>query len=272
MNKWILSLVTSLSALAVNSQNELVFEGTYQGTNLYVQNPFSSSGVGFCVADVKINNKQSIDEINSSAFEIDFSSYQIKKGESVVVKIEYKDGCAPRVLNPEVLRSASTFEVKSIKVENNGVLTWTTSDESGSLPFIIEQFRWNKWIKVGEVKGKGTAGDHTYTFQTKPHSGANKFRVKQVDYTKKPRESKEARLLKSPVEEVFIANENLLKIDDKVRFKDASGAPAETMFEITDQFGSLVRKGFGKEVDIKSLNKGVYYVSYDNKIEMIEKK
>lgn len=272
MNKWILTLVTSLNVLVATAQNELVFEGTFQGTNLYIQNPFSTNGVGFCVADVKINNQTSIDEINSSAFEIDFSSYQIKKGESVVVKIEYKDGCAPRVLNPEVLRAASTFDLKNIKVENNGVLSWTTSDESGSLPYIVEQFRWNKWIKVGEVKGKGTSGEHTYTFQTKPHSGPNKFRVKQVDYTKKPRESKEAKLLRSPVAEVFIANENLLKIDDKVRFKDASGNPTETMYEITDQFGSLVRKGSGKEVDIKSLNKGVYYVSYDNKIEMIEKK
>ena len=103
----ILSLVLILTTGALANQ-EMVLEGTYQGENLYVQNPFASSGVGFCVTNVLINGQQSIDEINSSAFEIDFSSYQLSKGASVKVKIEYKDDCTPRVLNPEVLKPSST--------------------------------------------------------------------------------------------------------------------------------------------------------------------
>ena len=75
------------------AQEEMVLEGTYQGRNLYVQNPFASSGVGFCVVSVEVNGQTSIDEINSSAFEIDFLSYQLKKGQPVQVKIEYKSDC-----------------------------------------------------------------------------------------------------------------------------------------------------------------------------------
>ena len=106
-----LILFTSFGAFA---QSEMLVEGTYQGENLYIQNPFAESGVGFCVIDVSINGEQSIDEINSSAFEIDFASYQLFRGQAVSVKVTYKDGCSPRVLNPEVLKATSTFKITSI--------------------------------------------------------------------------------------------------------------------------------------------------------------
>jgi hypothetical protein len=265
-----LIVVSFCIAIAGFAQNEMVLEGTYQGDNLYVQNPFASSGVGFCIIDVKINGQTSIDEINSSAFEIDFSSYQLKQGEPVIVKITYKDGCSPRVINPEVLRPSSSFVIKSIEVKMDGTLSWTTTNESGALPYYIEQYRWNKWIRVGEVEGKGTKGEHTYNFKVNLHSGRNKFRIKQVDFSKKPRYSNEVELRRSPVSEVFIGNEDPTKIETSIRFVDENGKLTETMYEVMDQYGSLVRKGFGKEVDVKSLNRGIYYVSYDSKTEQVE--
>lgn len=272
VNKLNLMLVFIAVSFAINAQNEIIIEGTYQGKNLYIQNPFGSSGVGFCVVDVKVNGQTSIGEINSSAFEINFPSYQIQKGESVIVKIIYKDDCSPRVLNPEDLRASSTFDIVSINVDKEGVLSWVTQNETGSLPYIVEQFRWNKWIKVGEIKGVGTEGEHSYTFKTDPHSGANKFRIKQIDHTKKARESKEVRLMRSSAPELFITNENLNKITSNIIFKDANGNVCSSLYEVTDQFGNLVKKGKGKEIDISKMNKGVYYISYDNKVEKIEKK
>ncbi|PJC62331.1 MAG: hypothetical protein CO022_05125, partial [Flavobacteriales bacterium CG_4_9_14_0_2_um_filter_32_27] len=52
----------------------IVLEGHYQGKNLYVQNPFAGSGVGFCTFEVTINGDVTTDEVNSSAFEIDFTA------------------------------------------------------------------------------------------------------------------------------------------------------------------------------------------------------
>ncbi len=92
--------IVFLTSFSASAQNEMVVEGTYQGENLYVQNPFSSSGVGFCVIEVMINDQLSIDEINSSAFEIDFTSYELSSGQDATVNITYKDGCTPRCLNP----------------------------------------------------------------------------------------------------------------------------------------------------------------------------
>ncbi len=267
----LLSLV--LMFLTGFSENqEMVLEGTYQGENLYVQNPFASSGVGFCVTNVMINGQQSIDEINSSAFEIDFSSYQLTKGASVKIKIEYKDDCTPRVLNPDVLKPSSTFIISSMTVTPEGLFSFSTTNESGQLPFVIEQKRWNKWIKLATVNGKGNSGKNDYSIKLNPHSGRNVFRIKQIDYTRKPRISAEKKLIRSSVKEVFVANENLLKIKDDVKFKDESGSEASTLYEVYNEAGALVRKGFGTKVNVSDLAKDrKYFIMYDNKMAQIKK-
>lgn len=241
---------------------EIVIEGIFQGKNIYVMNPFASSGVGFCVFEVTVNGKVSTDEINSSAFEIDLSVYQFNIGDKVTIVIKHKDNCVPKVLNPEVLKPKSTFNVTSIEVTKDGYLKWTTTNESGKLPFIVEQYRWNKWIKVDEVEGKGTPGTNSYSVKVYPHSGNNKFRVKQVDYTKKPRMSQDV-LFKSLQPPVTITNK---KFETEITFS------AETMYEIYDYYGNRILKGIGNRVDISGLKKGDYFINYDNTMDQFKKK
>ena len=255
-----------------NAQEEIVLEGTYQGSNLFVQNPFSSSGVGFCVINVTINGQQSIDEINSSAFEIDFSSYQLLRGAPVEVKIEYKNECSPTVLNSDAIKPTSTYQINSMSITPDGQFVFSTSNESGELPFIIEQKRWNKWIKVASVKGKGTSGTNEYSIKLKPHSGKNTFRIKQVDFTRKARYGPEKRLIKSSVKEVFIGNENPMKISKTLVFKDDTGGEASTMYEIFSRTGLIVRKGYGSKVDLTGLDRGDYFVNFDKKFGQVIKK
>src|SRR6476620_9899947 len=113
----------------------IILEGNYQGKNLYVQNPYGPGGVGFCVTEVKVNGNITTDETNSSAFEIDLKPHKLNIGDKVEVKIFHKDGCHPKVLNPEVLRPKSTFEIISMVIEKDGTLKWSTKSESGKLPF-----------------------------------------------------------------------------------------------------------------------------------------
>ena len=240
----------------------IILEGNYQGKNLYVQNPFAGSGVGFCTYEVRVNGDVTTDEINSSAFEIDFNNFQLEIGEKIVVTIKHKDDCKPKVLNPEVLKPKSTFEVVSMKVDKDGLLTWGAKGETGKLPYIVEQFRWNKWIKVGEVEGTGTAELSDYTFKCTPHSGENQFRVKQIDYTGKPRYSKPAKY-RSTIGEVTF---NPIKAKNDLFFSE------ETMFEIYDSYGNIVKKGFSESVDVSNLAKGIYYLNYDNRTDKFVKK
>ena len=44
------------------------------------------------------------------------------------------------------------------------------------------------------------------------------------------------------------------------------------MFEIYDQFGNIVKRGFAKNVDVSNLPKGAYYLNYDNKMGEFLKK
>lgn len=245
-----------LSALSVGSLSAatILLEGKYQNKNLYVQNGLASSGVGFCVYEVRVNGEVTTDEVNSSAFEIDLRQRNLRQGQDVVIEIYHKDGCAPKVINPDALKPAPTFETVNITVNDKGVVSWQTKGESGSLPYIVEQFKWNKWVAVGEVAGKGTETENKYTFQTKLTSGSNKFRVKQVGLNKKPRYSPEAVVNSKQAPITF-------QYDKKSSTLTFSG---ETEYEIYDRFGNLVKKGYGSSADVSSLEKNIHYVSYDS--------
>src|SRR5688572_15709655 len=119
----------------------LLVEGKYQNKNVYVQNFFGGSGVGFCAFEVKVNGNITTDEVNSSAFEIDLASLKLKYGERVVIEIMHKDGCQPKVLNMEDLKPKPSFEVLTMNISSNGLLEWKTKNETGALPYIIEQFK-----------------------------------------------------------------------------------------------------------------------------------
>lgn len=231
----------------------LVLNGIYQGKDLYVKNPNTSDGVGFCVYEVLVNGKLTSDEVNSSAFAIDFEILGIKTGAAIEVIINHKEGCAPQVINPESIKPHSTFEMKDVQVSGN-ILKWTTINESGSLPFYVEQFKWNKWVKVGELTGTGTAEAHTYEFKLDPYSGENKVRVKQVDFSAKPRFSDEI---------TYQPNVSAVTFEPKNPSETIVFSKA-TQYEIFDRYGGLIKTGFSKTVDVVNLEKGEYYLNYDS--------
>ncbi len=238
---------------------DLVVKGTYQGENIYVRNPFASSGVGFCAYEVTVNGMITTDEINSSAFEVDLTVYGFVVGDDVEVVIKYKEDCIPMVLNSHALQVKTPAKFESIAVKN-GVLTFSTSGETGSIPFIVEQYKWNKWVKVGEVRGKGKNRPNSYEVSVRTHSGVNKFRVRQTDNKKISVYSKEAVALVSTPAVTFKAN------DMSVTFS------AETMYEVYDQYGGIVFKGYGASINISTLPKGRYYLNFDNQQSEFSKK
>ncbi len=257
-----LSLVFVFSFLLNAFSVTLIIEGIYQNKNLYIQNGFSDDGVGFCTYEVMINGKVSTDEVTSKTFEIDFSALPIEPGTNVIVEIKHKSGCTPKVLNPEVLKPESSFEIVHMSVQKNGVLQWTSKNEVNELPFIIEQFRWNKWIKVGEMMGKGKTEVNNYQFQSVLHSGINKFRVKQLGFSGIERKSENASLvsdMKTPTH----------KIDGK---KADIHFSTETLFEVYDAYGNIVKYGFGNNLSIANLDAGNYFLCYDNIVTDFTKK
>ncbi|MCC6690784.1 MAG: hypothetical protein IT235_04560, partial [Bacteroidia bacterium] len=238
--------ILGLTFVASAFSKTIVIEGKYQNKNLYIQNSFASSGVGFCTYEILVNGAVSTDEINSSSIEIDLAAYQLKYGQAVTVEIRHKNDCSPRVLNPEALKPKASYETTTMMLSEKGLLTWSTINESGALPFIIEQFKWNKWIPVGEVQGAGTASENKYSFQTELHSGENKFRIKQIGYGALPKYSKTISVISTEPQLSFSTSKN----SEELMFS------GETMFEIFDVYGQIAKKGFGKSINIGNLKRG----------------
>ncbi len=257
MKNYILTfLFFSLSIIAFGA---LSVEGTYQGKNLYIQNPMDDEGFGYCATKVTVNGDIMPGGTSMGAFEIDFSLFNIAIGEPVFIMIEHHDGCKPKVLNPEVLLPRSTYNVSEMNITTEGKLSWTTTDEQGKLPFIIEQYRWNKWVTIGEVEGKGSGSVNSYEFMVTPHSGENTVRVAQIDHSGTKRPSKEVKFISTAP----VVTKTPVKVKKEIKFI-TNGQPTETRYEIYDAYGNIVKKGVGSSVNCSNLLRGVYYINFDN--------
>lgn len=245
-----------LFPLAMLADQVIILEGNYQMRNIYVGNKILPTGVGFCVTNVIVNGEISTDEINSEAFEIDLTLFNLSAGDPVSVEIHFRDGCQPDIINPMALKPQATFKTENIALNDN-VLSWTASNETGSLPYRVQQFKWNKWVMVGEVEGKGKPGDHTYQFKVYPVSGKNRFRVIQ--------KSGDGRTKVSP-EVVYNSNTSAVEFEYNKK-SEAVVFTRETSFEVYDAFGRIVKRGFGDSIGVEDLEKGknkVYYINFDN--------
>ncbi|MCI5057741.1 MAG: hypothetical protein MRY83_16620 [Flavobacteriales bacterium] len=233
----------------------MILEGTYQNKNLYVQNSIASSGVGFCAYEVRINGELSWDEINSSAFEIDLSLYNLGYGQTITIAIKHKDdGCLPKIINPEAIKPNPTYETTFITVDESGLVKWATVNETSKLPFVIEQYKWNKWIPIGEVMGNGVPTTSTYGFQANLISGLNKFRIKQKGYIDKTKFSPTVSLNNTAKEVSYV----YLRKKRMINFSEPTG------YEVYNKFGELVKKGFGDKVSVSNLTKETFYMNYGN--------
>lgn len=256
-----LLFICNYSALFAQVQL-LSLEGTYQDKNLLVNNPPMADGFGFCISKVLVNGEILPAVIQTSHFEIDFQLFHLKKGDEVFVVLEHAAGCEPRFLNPSILLPKSTFECTSISAQKDGSLSWTTANEQAVLDFSIEQFKWGRWVEVGQVKGKGTKGANTYQFQLTPHSGKNTVRVSQTDSSGKPRVSKSTSFTSSVPAVTFSPT----KVHSTITFK-AKNQAVKTKYEIYDAYGNLLKTGYSNTVDCRNIVSGVYFINYDNKSE-----
>jgi hypothetical protein len=152
------------------------------------------------------------------------------------------------------------YSILILKIQGNNVV-WKTRNETGALPFIVEQFRWNKWIAVGQVDGYGVAGVHSYSAPVRLHVGENRFRIRQTDSRKSSKISAELvhKSSKEPVSYSVVSG------DARVEFSSA------TMYELYDSYGRIVVKGYGSLLNIDELEKGWYYLNYDNQMDMLKK-
>ena len=164
-----------------------------------------------------------------------------------------KEGTGPTEKNEKAVAS---FEIQAIKVSKDGLVSWTASNEHGSLVYFVEQYIYDKWIKVSEVNGVGTPTPNSYSVPVILHSGENKFRVRQKGYDNMSRFS-DAITFYSKKEAVTysVTNKN-----QRLEFSN------DTYFIIYNPYGAVIKQGYGISVDISDYAKGYYCLIYDNKL------
>ncbi|MBL4578022.1 MAG: hypothetical protein JKX74_06080, partial [Flavobacteriales bacterium] len=123
--------------------------------------------------------------------------------------------------------------------------------------FIVEQFRWNKWVKIASVVHPDKIYGLNYSYEISDlHSGENIFRVKQL--IKGQRGEKSERVTMNGIETAPI-----LKLDlanNKISFS------RDTSYEIYNAFGNFITKGYESEIDCTVLEAGSYFMNYDREM------
>lgn len=251
--KLLLTCCFLLLTAGITSAKVTTLTGRYQGEDIYVQNTYGDDGVGFCAFEILVNGEVTTDEVNSSAFAIDLAQYNFTPGIEVEIEIRTKDNCGIKIINPQALspRSTCTYTYSGLDMDGR-TLTWKTTGEAGPLPFMMEQFRWNKWIMVGEVMGNGISEEQAYSFQVDPVHGENRFRIVQED-TRGKHYSDPITVVNETIPEVLITSTKIRKT------VDFSG---ETSYELYSAFGRLISTGVTSSLSVSDLAKGEYFLNF----------
>lgn len=256
---WVL-LVPALGLLP--AQQTLEISGLYQGENLLVVNDPTADGVGFCCYEVRVNGMLSSDAVNSNAFEVDLSALGLPLGKGVSVRLKHRSGCAPRILNPEVIQPGPGFQLVDFQAAPTGEVMWVTSGEHGRMPFVLQQFKWGKWVDVVRLDGRGGPKDQRYAAQVQPVRGENVLRLTHLAPDGTLEVKGEARF-HGDVPAVTMTYDSK---EQRVRFSST------TQYELVDSFGTVVLRGVGSEATLRYLSRGEYFVNFGAGTEVLKKR
>jgi hypothetical protein len=159
-------------------------------------------------------------------------------------------------LNAQEAKYHTTFQLTKFYVDS-AEIHWTTIEESGPLPFQIEQYLCGKWTKVAEVMGNGSADTNTYAMKVFFHNGENLFRIVQWGIESGPRLSRPAAF------NAFLPEVKYAMEKEKIVFSE------NTFYQLIKE-ETIIKTGYGKSIDISYLNKGEYKLCFDTKMEILK--
>lgn len=234
------------------AQPSVIIQGTYQGKNLFVQNPENADGDGLCVIRVEVNGEAFDNLLLSETFEIQFDQLGVKLGDPLEVIIYHHSGCVPKVLNGG-LDTPKHLRINSGSIQN-GSLRWKDELDEG-FTYSIEQYRWNKWITLDlTINDLNDEGYFTADVSSDLHSGVNTFRIVAKNSNDVKAYSNNFNLDgdSEPVSYVLTSDYGLLQFT------------SETGYELYDEDGALLKSGISDEILLQEFPSGTYFLNFDN--------
>lgn len=259
MNLKIFLIVLFFATQSFAQNTEYTMTGEYQGKNIYVQNPLSPDKVNFCTSEVFLNEKLVNTAPKTSAFEIDLSHLTV--GRPIFIKIVHKEGCEPKVINPQVIRSKSKFQFLNVNADALSI-HWSTVGELPYGKYFLEHYRNKKWVNIETITGNGSFDANQYNIPPDHHTGDNKYRIKYVQNNGK--------IFFSQVFDYFNDVEPIsffpTMVVDKITLSRASN------YAVVDSYGNHITEGKGSEIQLSNLKAGLYFLYVDNREEKFVKK
>ncbi|MCK9339802.1 MAG: hypothetical protein PHQ33_03870 [Bacteroidales bacterium] len=240
-----------------NEFAEILIDGKYTNGNIYVKNP-SQNGI-FCVKNVMVNGTDYPFTAQSNAFEISLREFQ--PNDFVFIQIYHTKESKPLIINSEILVKESEFSFPSfIYSKKKKLLEWKIDELENTCHYDLEQLLYGKWIAIKDLGKPSEMIANTYLPTLL--SGMNFFRIKQTDL--------DNNALTSPLVKVKSPNLKVMLLSDKV--KDFIEFTAVTHYELFDENGFFLKRGTAQKVNVSDLKKGTYWINFDGKETMVNKK
>lgn len=254
------SLICFILLLSFGSfAQEIKLTGVYQGKNIYVQNPLKPDQSGYCTQAVFVNGTKLLTNPRTSSYEINLSKYAINT--PVEIRIVYSNGCKPKVINKYVIDVKTKFKFISFTVDDKN-LNFTVEGESNNSVYYIEHYVNNNWTTLKVLTAQEQQKINSYSVPVSHSTGQNTYRIKHQE--------KSGQIVYSQTVS-YSSVQGMVKfyprnVSNKIYFT------ANVSYEIFNSQKQIIKKGKGKEVDLSTLQRGVYYVSFDNRTEQFLKK
>lgn len=238
------------SVNVINAQ--VLIEGRYLGTNLYIQNPWDENDE-FCIDSVFVNGTKYSEELETAAFQIKLDSLGFSLDDPLKVNIYHKNGCKPSVLNQITQYRHVDINITDVNIVNDTIY-WNASKEVAG-HFYVQVYRWNKWLTLDSIQKHLRESAFKYALTNDLHTGDNTIRIRSVNVLNRYTYSETIKY-NSNVEEVTysIDNKSNLIVFSRI-----------TRFEIFDQYGLKVLDGKGASVNLNQLPNKTYYLNLDNR-------
>ncbi len=239
---------------------EMVLSGSYQGNDLFVQNPYNPATSSFCTEAVFVNDRQVLTNPKSSAYKIDLSSFSTN--DLVVIRILFQDGCKPSIVNPQVLKSREEFQFLTVQADDISI-SWTVkNDRAQGLFYVEKDMPTSGWTIVDTVEVKTEFNQKEYAIRPFHKKGDNQYRIKYQENEKEAIYSMEFQ---------FTASDNYITFYPLIATTQLELSDS-TDYEILDFSDKRVKQGNGKSVLLLDLKPGKYYLKIQNRREVFIKK
>lgn len=251
-------LLLLILASGVGAQQKITFiRGFYSGKNVFLTNPKRSSGIGKCIDSIWVNGTSYPVE-NSSALEIRLTELNIELESSLQIKIWHQSNCIPKTLFQS--DDVNYVDINRVSIDSDYVLSWTSVGLNSGVCFVVEQFKWNKWIELSDTCISAEKSSAVLTGQ---HSGVNRYRVKSESIGSGGMAISESIELAANIPAVMYLFDHQ---------KQRISFSASTAWEVYDSYGVLKMNGYSDGFDCSSLIKGRYYLNYDNQMTSFDQR